>query len=451
MGSEAGGRPPLIDWFSPLLPARTDIAHFSARLLPELSKVAEVRLWTPTEWDPAQTAGAKVRRFDATTARTERPGLSPDLRLLSQADAVVYNMGNHAGFHGAIWAASQRKPGVMIIHELCFRHMFANLMGRDKPNGRYLDFVEGVMGAKTRKLCADQLAYGAMSFDELAARVPLIEAVVAGARGVVCHNPDVAEAVRKVSDAPTTVLELPYPVAEEAPAPAREPGRPPRFLQFGHIGGPSRRLEEVLRALASHRDRPFSFRILGEIWDRKGVEALIDQLGLRRRVTIGGFVADADLDRALQEADLVFNLRYPSMGEASGSQLRIWANGAPSVVTRTGWYRFLPDDVVVKVDPSRERAELSDCIAAVMKNPDAFRAVGQAGRRRLQAEHTPARYARDLVRFIADLQERELGASLSGMAEASAARASAWTGLDTAYPVGAAVSRVTASWLAAPS
>jgi hypothetical protein len=106
---------------------------------------------------------------------------------------------------------------------------------------------------------------------------------------------------------------------------------------------------------------------------------------------------------------------------------------------------------VVNVDPSRERAELSVCIAAVIMNPDAFRVVGQAGRRRLQAEHTPARYARDLVRFIADLQERELGASLAGMAQESAARASAWTGLGTANPVGAAVSRVTTSWLAAPS
>ena len=329
MRSDAGGRLPLIDWFSPLLPARTDIAHFSARLFPELSKVAKLRLWTPTEWDPAWTAGAKATRFDATTAQTERPALSPDLRLLSQADAVVYNMGNHAGFHGAIWAAAQRMPGVMIIHELCFHHLFANLMGRDKPNGRYLDFVESVLGAKARKLCADQLTYGAMSFDELAARMPLIEAVVAGARGVVCHNPDVAEAVRTATGVPTTVLELPYPVAAQAPVAAREAGRPPRFLQFGHIGGPSRRLEEVLRALASHRDQPFSFRILGEIWDRRAIEALIDQLGLRRRVTIGGFVSDEELDRALQEADLVFNLRYPSMGEASGSQLRIWANGAP--------------------------------------------------------------------------------------------------------------------------
>jgi glycosyltransferase involved in cell wall biosynthesis len=449
MPPKPGGRLPLIDWFSPLLPARTDIAHFSARLLPELTKVAQVRLWTPTEWDAGQTSGAKVTRFDATTGRTERPGLAPDLRLLSQADAVVYNMGNHAGFHGAIWAASRRKPGVMVIHELCFHHMFANLMGRDKPSGRYLDFIDEALGAKARKLCADQLVHGVMSFDELAARLPLIEAVVAGARGVVCHNPDVAEAVRKVSDIPTTVLDLPYPAADETRPSAREPGRAPRFLQFGHIGGPSRRLEEVLRALASHRDRPFSFRILGEVWDRKGIEALIDQLGLRRRVTVGGFVSDAELDRALQDADLVFNLRFPSMGEASGSQLRIWANGAPSVVTRTGWYRFLPDDVVVKVDQSRERADLSACIDAVMKNPDAFRAVGQAGRRRLQSEHTPARYAQGLVGFIADLQERELGASLQDMAQASAARASAWTGLDPARPVGAAVSGVTKEWLAA--
>ena len=105
-------------------------------------------------------------------------------------------------------------------------------------------------------------------------------------------------------------------------------------------------------------------------------------------------------------------------------------------MTRTGWYRFLPDDVAVKIDQSRERAELSACIAAVMNDPDAFRAVGEAGRRRLLTDHTPARYARNLVDFVRDLQERELGASLQGMAQDSAARASAWTGLDAASPSG---------------
>ena len=43
-----------INWFSPLPPARTGIADYTFGILPELSRRAEVTLWTDrTGWDPA--------------------------------------------------------------------------------------------------------------------------------------------------------------------------------------------------------------------------------------------------------------------------------------------------------------------------------------------------------------------------------------------------------------
>ena len=35
-----------INWFCPLLPEKTDIAHYTSRILRELQKYAEVVLWT---------------------------------------------------------------------------------------------------------------------------------------------------------------------------------------------------------------------------------------------------------------------------------------------------------------------------------------------------------------------------------------------------------------------
>ena len=36
--------------------------------------------------------------------------------------------------------------------------------------------------------------------------------------------------------------------------------------------------------------------------------------------------------------ELLINLRYPTMGEASLSQLRIWRHALPSMVTQVGWH-----------------------------------------------------------------------------------------------------------------
>ena len=54
-----------INWFSPLLPARTDIAHYTARILPALKSSAQITLWThQPEWDRELENHARVRRID---------------------------------------------------------------------------------------------------------------------------------------------------------------------------------------------------------------------------------------------------------------------------------------------------------------------------------------------------------------------------------------------------
>lgn len=53
----------------------------------------------------------------------------------------------------------------------------------------------------------------------------------------------------------------------------------------------------------------------------------------------------------LAHSDMALNIRYPSMEEASFSQLRIWEHALPAIVTRVGWYATLPEDVVFFVRP----------------------------------------------------------------------------------------------------
>ena len=47
--------------------------------------------------------------------------------------------------------------------------------------------------------------------------------------------------------------------------------------------------------------------------------------------------------------DVLVNLRYPTMGETSGSVIRALSLGKPLLVSDVGWFAELPDDVVLKV------------------------------------------------------------------------------------------------------
>jgi hypothetical protein len=42
------------------------------------------------------------------------------------------------------------------------------------------------------------------------------------------------------------------------------------------------------------------------------------------------------------------------MGEASGSQLRIWDHALPSIVSKNDWYATLPSETVAFVSPDHE-------------------------------------------------------------------------------------------------
>ena len=120
-------------------------------------------------------------------------------------------------------------------------------------------------------------------------------------------------------------------------------------------------------------------------------------VGLADRVRIHGFVPEPELDARLAEAHLVFNLRYPTMGEASGSQLRIWNASAAAVVTDLGWYGSLPEGTVFKIPLDEETSALQDLVRRLHADRSLGQTVGSAGRTRLETHHTPALYAQGVA------------------------------------------------------
>jgi glycosyltransferase involved in cell wall biosynthesis len=180
---------------------------------------------------------------------------------------------------------------------------------------------------------------------------------------------------------------------------AKQDGARYRLIVFGYIGR-NRRLEAVLQALAELPERAqFHLDVYGDILDgEEQVRARLRALDLKRQVTLHGFTSEAKLDQALSKAHLAINLRNPTMGEASGSQLRIWAHGLPSLVSKVGWYASLPAEAVafVRAD-ANEVADIQEKLRAFLANSGAFAKMGERGRRELEEQHTCEQYARTIV------------------------------------------------------
>ena len=426
-----------LNWFSPLPPAKTDIAHYTTRVLPALSRLAEVTLWTDQrEWDATLDKYVEVRTF-----RVERMPWAE----LNRADACLYQIGNNPLFHGAIWQVSRLHAGVIVLHDFSLHHFFDGLYRvkwRDLDS--YLAVMEAHYGEEGRRDAAESFHNEARNIGYMAERYPLTRLAVENALGVVVHTQPSFDFLSQNEQWP--VVYAPLPFASDTIAsrkPAKETGPPYRLIVFGYIGR-NRRLEALLQALAEFPERAqFHLDVYGDILDGEDrVRTQVRALELKSQVTLNGFTSEGKLDQALAEAHLAVNLRYPTMGEASGSQLRIWAHGLPSMVSKVGWYASLPAEAVafVRTD-ANEVTDIQFNLRAFLSDPRAVAAMGEFGRRELEERHSCEHYAQTIVEMARRSREFRGRAASLKLAERAGVLLSDWLVSNDIAQSGANVAR----------
>lgn len=375
---------PRLNWFSPLRPARTDIAHYALRTLPALSRHFDIIVWTERPYWPLEIEQyASVRQWDGTS-----------WAALNAADVTLYHIGNNAQFHSWIWDVARQHSGVVVLHDTRLHEFFAaQLLDRGEHADAYLDAVRRCHGAAAA-LHAAALLDGRTTADALAESIPLTELALQNARGAIVHTGLAFREVAALARCSVLQLDLPY---DPGPPPARRAWDGTlQLVVFGYLAA-NRRIDSLLEAMATFPDRQhLRLEILGEVADPEALTGRVEALSLGDNVRVHGFLPEDELDRMLDRSHLAVNLRFPTMGEASGSQLRIWSRGLASLVTRTGWYAELPPDSVGFVDPANEIADLHGHFSRALAHPETLQAMGEAGRRHLERRHHPDFYAREL-------------------------------------------------------
>ena len=375
-------------WFSPLPPAKTDIANYTCRVMAHLTRFADVQLAYPDGQPAVAGAGVPIS------------SLSP--RDLNAADYCIYNLGNDTRFHDQIARCAIAHPGIVVLHDRSLHEFFLRHFNNGPARDSYLTHMVRWYGGAGFAAALD-VRKGLIRPSALTARFPLFEPAVDRAMGVICHNPHVADEVRaRFPKLPVLDLPLPYPAlpAGDVQGDLGTPGREHvKLVMFGFMGA-NRRGCEILEAWAASPARArFELHLAGEMHDAARFMATAGRLGLKEQIIDHGFVPDAQLDAIIDDADIAINLRNPSMGEASGSLLRIWANGTAAVVTDTGWYGLLPPDSVWRIGAQSEARDLADLFGRLGKGQIDLISLTEAGAAALQS-HDPAHYAQRLSQWL---------------------------------------------------
>jgi glycosyltransferase involved in cell wall biosynthesis len=362
-----------VGFFSPLPPARSGVADYSAELLRALAPLGSV----------------KVNACDA--------------------DVPLYHLGNNR-LHGEIYGQALKTPGVAVLHDAVLHHFF---LGAENEQQYVAEFVYNY-GHWSEDLARELwLRRSRSAADPEYFRYPMIKRVVERSRAVIVHNPRAATLVQEHVRG-TTVHEIPHLFALPPDLPSQSEVIRWRaglgvashtFLVgvFGHLRE-SKRLLALLRAFhRARRSAEMKLLVAGDFVSSdlaRSVEPMLrDDEGILRI----GYLDEREFWLCASAVDACINLRYPMAGETSGIAIRLMGLGKTVLVSAGDETSRFPEAACVRIDPGQAEEEmLAEYLVWLARCPGDARAIGQRAAEHIREHHAPARVAGLYWRALTD-------------------------------------------------
>ena len=374
-----------IAWLSPMPPASTGIATYSRSVLDGLDRIGFAKR------HEIETIWPAARRYE---------GALPWYAL------CVYHLGNNVEFHRDIYRDAIRVPGLVVIHDLALDDFVKGMVARGDPVGRRS--AREAIRNRDRVRSEDVVRSEPL-------RVPWAAHVARRARGIVVHS-EFGRRYLGEMGSKTPVFVVPHPVVESEGDVRRASARRTSLRQpleargmstlvgvFGDLN--QAKLIDVVCQAIGKLPEPVHLVLVGRRIDGYDVDAVVRGSGLGGRLTLLPDVSDPDFLAWMCAADVAVDLRDPHRGEVSGSLARAMQCGIPAIVSGTGTYLDLPDDLVVRVSPGRpDPGELATAIERLAGDPALAAGIAARARRHMELQ------ARDdsTARGYADAIERTL-------------------------------------------
>ena len=387
--------------FTPLNPVRSGIADYSEEMLLELKRHVDIDLYIDPGYSPSNQRIVDeftIHPFDASR-------FDP-----SAYDEIVYHLGNSHSAHGYAYDALKRFPGIVVLHDYVFQGFYAEMLQASRDPKRYLDLLRRVypgQGDRLARLISERLPYPIWE-SELALEFPLNEEIIGLAKGLIVHSDFVRRRVRSKYTLP--VVTIPHHGHVLKPY-GREQAR--KELGFsasdivvcstGYVTK-NKRYQSIIPALSELAEPRLKYIIVGR--DEANFLKVLCQ-DSRLTVVRKGFATLEELEKCLVAADIGINLRYPTMGENSGSLLRMMSYKKPVLVSDAGSYREFPDHSLIKISGDvDEQVMIKRFVQELIKDKEFRLSLGREAGRYAATECGIARCSREYIRFIHQLAKK---------------------------------------------
>jgi glycosyltransferase involved in cell wall biosynthesis len=324
--------------------------------------------------------------------------------LANQADALVYQVGDNYQFHRGCLEWLPHLPGIICLHDFFLGHLFHDWSQEHRQEA----------DATLYAWYGDEAARRFFNYPNSEAFIegtrnasPMTEWICSMAHGVITHSNWEIERVLNSCPGPVYIVPLAYDAPENlsknSVTHSSDSGRF-KILTIGHIN-PNKRVASVIRAIGNSpllRQRS-TYRLAGNIRPETIHEltALARDLGID--IVISGEVDDAALAHAVEEADVLSCLRWPTLEAASASAIEAMLYGKATIVTNAGFYSEIPDSCVIKIDPENEISDLQIALEQLCEDQERRHTLGSQSQQWAKNTFTAENYANKLVDIVSSV------------------------------------------------
>ncbi len=369
-----------VAFFSPLPPAKSGIADYSAALLDHLTRIAQV-----------DSIGEPPAAFDP-----------------SRYDVCLYQIGNNP-YHDFVYQAALEHPGVVVLHEANLHHLIAYRTIQQGDWDAYLREVEFNAGPEALEYAR---AYVSTRQRGPQYEIPMLRAILDRSRGVIVHSDAVGSVVRELGFT-GPIGKIPH--GSWLIEPDRMPYRAklglsadaPLIGVFGFLK-PYKRIAESLRAFRRLTPLVPEARLIlvGEAHPELPLASMLRSMNLSAHARHLDFVPMEDFNGYIGACDIVLNLRYPTVGESSGTLQRAMGMGKAVVVSNIGSFSEYPDEICLKAPVGADEEEhLFEFMNLLTSRPEVGRALGVRARAWVERECSWSTVAGRYRDFLASVVE----------------------------------------------
>ena len=378
-------------WLSPLPPIRSGVADYAMELLPELGRLARLRVVRPPGWSPPADWPEEIE-------------LVPTDTTAKAGEIVVVHLGNNPYHEWFLDRLRTSRNLVVVLHDAVLHHLLVEsttTQGDEEALAESLLTAHGEAGialAAARRVGH----HGHLDPFLFPARRPFLE----DAQAVLVHSQWAEDLVR--SEHPgTTVGRVGLAVGDPSPTDRAgfrsRLGLTPDEVVLMHLGflTPAKGIKEILTGVSAANRAGVSVRfvVVGEGEGIAPLRSAADRTGMAGRLLVTDWIEPELFPGLPAAADLGVVFRTPSAGETSAAALRFLACGVPVAVGGIRQFLEWPEIAAPRLTPgSSAPADLARLLAGV--GGAGWRDRCRAARSVYEESHRPEDVARQMATFF---------------------------------------------------